>query len=314
MKLNFICPGAPKSATTTLYDILRQHSGIILPTLAETNYFAYNHLYHHGLEWYEKEYFPYKKKNAVIGDISTAYMTFAEIACPRLKSSYGPDLKFVFILRNPVDRAYSHYCMRRYNNIAEQEEFSNLVARLTQKKQKYDESVLFYLSQGFSYIEREFLDSWKYLHYFRNGEYGAIVNVFLKYFSFYNMHFVLFEEFVSDPQKHIVEILNFLGLNIHEKIDFGLHSNNSGKIKYPILHKGLKTISTNQFIKNLVTLAFGHSNVTRLYYYLKNKNRTAHKPPELDPATRKALYGFYQQDINCLQQIISKDLNCWQPI
>jgi hypothetical protein len=54
---NLICPGAAKSATTTLFDILKNHPEIFLPNLKETNFFAYDHLYRFGLKCYEKEFY-----------------------------------------------------------------------------------------------------------------------------------------------------------------------------------------------------------------------------------------------------------------
>ena len=54
---NFMCLGAAKSGTTTLYDILSQHSEIYIPSFKEPHFFDIPENYNNGIEWYEKNYF-----------------------------------------------------------------------------------------------------------------------------------------------------------------------------------------------------------------------------------------------------------------
>jgi hypothetical protein len=55
---NFLCVGAQKSGTTTLYEILKTHPDIFLPRkIKETKFFVYEENLQKGKEWYEKEFF-----------------------------------------------------------------------------------------------------------------------------------------------------------------------------------------------------------------------------------------------------------------
>ena len=54
---NFMCIGAAKSGTTTLYDILKQHPEIFIPAFKEPHFFDIPENYNNGIEWYEKNYF-----------------------------------------------------------------------------------------------------------------------------------------------------------------------------------------------------------------------------------------------------------------
>ena len=105
---NFMCIGAAKSGTTSLYDILKQHSDIFLPSFKEPHFFDIPSVYQNGIEWYEKTYFQSVKNEKCIGDFSPTYL-FDEHAPERILNDLGDNVKFIIILRNPVDRAYSHY-------------------------------------------------------------------------------------------------------------------------------------------------------------------------------------------------------------
>ncbi len=313
MKLSFICPGAPKSATTTLYEILGQHPDIILPAVAESSFFAFEEMYPRGVQWFEREYFPDRNDGGLVGDFSTSYMTFAELACPRLMSTYGTDLSIIFMLRDPVDRAYSHYCMRRYNNLAEEQEFREIVHRLCKRPNELAETRLKELSRGYSSLSASLLDDWRYLHYFRNGEYNRIVRIFLEYFSIENMKFVFFEEFVANPRPYVNSILEFLNLESCDSVSCDIQSNTSGRIKFPLFHRSVKKFAANSVFQKIAMATFGYSNSVKLYYFLKNTNRTANVAPKLDDATRATLVHYYQSEIDGLERMLSRDLSFWRP-
>ena len=98
---NFICPGAQKSATTTLYEILKQHPDIYLPYKKELRFFSGDY-WDRGIDWYEQQYEDYDGEK-IVGDISPNYMRKQKIA-ERIYTTLGPDIKLLFMLRNPADR------------------------------------------------------------------------------------------------------------------------------------------------------------------------------------------------------------------
>ena len=104
---NFMCLGAAKSGKTTLYDILKQHPDIYLPSFKEPHFFDIHDNYNNGIDWYMKNY--YSKSNfKAIGDFTPSYF-FEKEAPKRIYDALSKDIKFIVILRHPVDRAYSHY-------------------------------------------------------------------------------------------------------------------------------------------------------------------------------------------------------------
>ena len=62
---NFMCIGAAKSGTTTLYDILAQHPDIYVPSFKEPHFFDVTENFKKRLEWYQKSYYASANKKIV---------------------------------------------------------------------------------------------------------------------------------------------------------------------------------------------------------------------------------------------------------
>jgi len=104
---NFFLIGAMKSGTTSLYQYLSYHSLIKGPTIKEPCYYSYN--YSKGLFWYLSKFplrWPYGK-NRLFFDPSPVYL-HDPLAPERICKDY-PDAKLIIILRDPIERAISHY-------------------------------------------------------------------------------------------------------------------------------------------------------------------------------------------------------------
>ena len=124
---DFIIGGAPKSGTTSLHFILDQHEHIALPhdevhffdaddPVTHPDFFGF----HKGslkwwdtrssndayLDWYADR-FPQVSSDVLIGEDSTTYL-MSELAAPRIHALL-PEARLIFMLRHPVDRAYSQY-------------------------------------------------------------------------------------------------------------------------------------------------------------------------------------------------------------
>ena len=143
---NFMCIGASKSGTTSLYDILKQHSDIFLPSFKEPHFFDIPLVYQNGIEWYKKTYFQSVKNEKCIGDFTPTYL-FDEHAPERILNDLGVNMKFIIILRNPVDRAYSHY-LHSKRDLHEHLSFEDALKKKVDEKNNY-------LILGFHILLRE---------------------------------------------------------------------------------------------------------------------------------------------------------------
>lgn len=103
--LDFLIIGATKSATTWLQRSLQADPAVFMPD-PELHYFSRE--YHRGDAWYFAQ-FAGAAEDRLIGEKSNSYLESAE-AAKRIARAL-PWARLVVQLRNPIDRAYSDYCM-----------------------------------------------------------------------------------------------------------------------------------------------------------------------------------------------------------
>lgn len=172
---DFIIIGEMKCGTTALYKYVQEHPQIEPAKRKELNFF--NTYYDNGLAWYRSQ-FP-DCAGCLTGE-SSGYLRFPEAA---LKLSEAiPQVKLILILRNPVDRAYSHYQMRLSKG-----EVTLPFEEAIQDKRTY-------LEIG-NYVEN--LKKW--------------MKVFLKK----QFHIVQNEKLFKHPRETLNETFRFLGLPPH---------------------------------------------------------------------------------------------------
>jgi len=104
---NFLIVGVMKGGTTSLFKYLALHPAVAAPLRKEIKFFDSNYTY--GLGWY-RAHFPLAlgaKKGLLTGEASPYYI-FHPTAPERIRLAL-PQAKIIVLLRNPVERAFSHY-------------------------------------------------------------------------------------------------------------------------------------------------------------------------------------------------------------
>jgi hypothetical protein len=105
---DFVIAGAMRSGTTSLHHWLRSHPAVHMSTPKEVHYFDLH--YERGPQWYAG-HFAGAAPGQVTGESTPEYL-FLPWARERLADDV-PRAKLVVTLRDPVERAWSHYCMLR---------------------------------------------------------------------------------------------------------------------------------------------------------------------------------------------------------
>jgi hypothetical protein len=100
---DFLILGAQKAGTTALYAYLRWHPQISGPSFKEVSFFDRH--YARGERWY-RAHLPVRR-SGVVGEASPSYL-FHPLAAERVARML-PNARLIVLLRNPVDRAFSHY-------------------------------------------------------------------------------------------------------------------------------------------------------------------------------------------------------------
>jgi hypothetical protein len=105
----FFVIGAMKSGTTSLARYLGGHPDVFMSATKEINYFAREDMWSRGLDWYTA-HFAAAGDAVAIGEASVSYSQFPQHADAAARiADVVPDARFVYVVREPVERMRSHY-------------------------------------------------------------------------------------------------------------------------------------------------------------------------------------------------------------
>lgn len=118
---HFIVGGSPRSGTTWLYQALDRHPRIRMakPVTPEPKFFLVDELYAKGLDWYLATWFADVPADCVAGEKTTNYMESPQAA--RRIREHLPGVRLVFLLREPVDRAFNNWLWSRTNKVEDRD-------------------------------------------------------------------------------------------------------------------------------------------------------------------------------------------------
>lgn len=113
MKVHFLVAGVQKCGTTTLHRLLAQHPDVHMASVKGTHFFDTESHFGSGPVDYSVYHacFSPEPQHRVLGEATPIY-SFWEPAMRRIRD-YNPAMKVLLLLRNPIDRAYSHWNMMR---------------------------------------------------------------------------------------------------------------------------------------------------------------------------------------------------------
>jgi hypothetical protein len=192
--------GAQKGGTTSLFTYLAQHPGVLPPLSKEIHYFELN--YARGAGWYRAR-FPYARRlrDAITLDASPYYL--AHPLVPERAARLLPDVRIIVLLRNPVDRAFSHY-QHEVRGGRESLSFADAVDREPERlageeeRLRADPTYYSYNHHRYSYLLR--------------GRYIDQLRRWLAYFPRDRMLVVQSERLFQDPAETTAAVNRFLGL------------------------------------------------------------------------------------------------------
>ncbi len=106
---NFIIAGTFPAGTGHLFSLLIQHPDVYLPLpmAPECNFFFKTRDYEKGIGCYEERWFSAHEDQAAVGERSSLLLC-GPWAAARIKK-HLPEVKLIFLFRNPTDRAYANY-------------------------------------------------------------------------------------------------------------------------------------------------------------------------------------------------------------
>ncbi len=203
----FFIIGAQKCGTTSLYGYLTQHPAFGAARRKEIAYFTQR--YHLGQDWYRRM-FPKRVDQLrtllrhgqfYTGEATPSYMFYPR-ALEKLAKDF-PKARFIIVLRNPVDRAYSHY----QHSIRLGKEPLGFSDALAAEKERTDTAWARQLKEGGR--PDVILSLYTYL---RRGIYSEQIEHCYKLLSKESIYITDSESLFKSPEKTVADIQRFLGV------------------------------------------------------------------------------------------------------
>jgi hypothetical protein len=197
---NFLILGAQKTGTTALYAYLRWHPEITGPSFKEVSFFDRH--YAHGERWY-RAHFPAGRR-PLVGEASPGYLLHP--LAPERVARMLPEARLVAILRNPVDRAFSHY-QHEVSLGREPLSFEEAIAQEEERMRGEFERMLA--------DESYFSHAWWNYTYVARGLYAEQLERWFATFRGEQLLVLLTDELAQDPAGTYGRVLEFLGAKPH---------------------------------------------------------------------------------------------------
>jgi len=204
----FLIIGAQKAGTTSLASYLAAHPGVVSPKWKEVHFFDLN--YTRGVEWY-RSHFPmgprrrlrsrFDGRRLLAGDATPYYILHPQ--APSRAWQLIPAARIIVLLRDPVDRAYSHY---------------HHEVRLGKESLSFEDAIAAEPSRIAGEVERleaePSYESFNYQHftYLERGIYADQMRRWLNYFRPDQFLVLSSEQFFKSPAVEYRKVLKFLGL------------------------------------------------------------------------------------------------------
>lgn len=190
---NLLIPGAAKSGTTSLHRYLDHHPNVFMSEWKEPHFFSNPDFYEKGLDEYRKLFAD--AGDAVIrGESSTTYFQFPQVV-ERIQASL-PSPRFIFVLRNPIDRTESHY---------------RWMASIGLEDRPPREALLADFDQSPTFADR--VGGAKFRFYVDESRYGKYVGRYLEAFDRDDVLVLTNETLLGDRQGTLDRVAQFLQID-----------------------------------------------------------------------------------------------------
>ena len=291
---NFFVPGAGKSGTTTFCLMLGKHPQIFMSDPVEPMFFSHEQPnvdwmlgYDQGIGEYEK-LFDGAIDCRAIGEGSTSYMFFPNVIERIKKHIDNP--KFIFIFRNPIDRAFSHYCFNMSYG-TEDRSFEDA----------FRESI------------NLVVDPWSnrfywggYPYYYQNALSGKWVQRYIQEFGKNNVLVIFFEDLKNDTIGILNKCASFLDVSPFKKVEL-LHSNKTKVYKYRKIYLAAREHWRSRRY-SWIGRVISRTGFQKIVHRIWPEERI----PTLTNQQRDWVRQYLTEDVSKLKELIGSDIPCWE--
>jgi hypothetical protein len=226
---SFFVLGAAKSGTTSLHDYLGQHPDVCMSDPKEPFFFEAEH--DRGAAYYRNRYFAHWRGEAHVGESRHRHLYLPHL--PQLLHAHNPDARLVAILRDPVERAVSHWWhwySRGLEPLGLQAALDADLERIgagldygTPAEQELYRRVM--NGDGLP-THRAYIET--YRTYLDTGHYAQQLQRYIALFGRERLHVARFEDLVDDPARTVAAVLEHIGADPAPAAGFAYPHRNQG--------------------------------------------------------------------------------------
>lgn len=277
VKPNFIVIGAARSGTTSLFQYLERHPDIFMSEVKELNFFSNDKYWNLGLDWYYRHFDDAKEK--CVGEASTSYTShpYSQHAPKRIFSNL-PDVKLIYVVRDPIDRFVSHY-LHRVTRGVESRELTDIV------ESHPDDFLLL------------------------QGKYDLQISRYLEHFPADRIHCLTIDSLQRDPVGTVGRIYDYLNVPRETAGNQDFRPRNVNK---RITRKSAFGRSVLRFYHENIEQRSVYYAVKRLFLQLGEIGAGVVDKPQLDEDTLSALIEYYRVDVQNFSRRVGIDTSTWR--
>ncbi len=275
--LDFLLVGAPRSGTTTLFEHLRRHPRIFIPAGKELPFFSDEARFAAGWPRFAAEFFRAAPATALWGKLTPQYWDSPVV--PRRLASLMPDVRLIALLRNPIDRAFSHY---------------RFLVRRGAERRPFAEAAFDALAP-------------KYPYYLPLGQYARILESYLAHFAPDQMLVLFTEDLAARADRVLGAVMDHLDLPggfqpRHQDRRFNVGGTAT---RWPWLVGLARRVSPLRRLWR----ALPERTRRRLgrWYFFEIAPKPE-EPSDLSAELRHRLAGFYREDVQRLEELIGREV------
>ncbi len=288
--LNFIIGGAIKAGTSSVFTYLSAHPEICGSSVKETFFFTrhYSGQAKQDRVRYDK-YFSCQKDTKVLLEASPNYLCYKDDVAGKIHQLL-PETKLLFILRNPVDRLYSHF------------QFAKAKLQLPSTLTFQDYVVLCedYSAGRTSVDEAGIVE--KHLRALDIGMYAEQLENFYRVFPCSQIRVLFFDDLKQDQRRFMEAVCDYIGIDRNFYQHYVFEKSNvtfSGRVKF--IHRIAMLV--NHLFESIFRRFPGIKRTLVRFYKTFNQRQEGYQP--MGDSLREHLNAYYAENNSRLRKILS---------
>ena len=302
MKLDFVCIGSQKAGTTKLHEIFNNHNSVFLPKEKEAHFFEIEELYKKGINYFFNTFYSnYKGQEQRIG-LFDPNLQLDKLYVRRILDEF-PKIKILFVLRDPVSRAYSHYKMSKLRGF----ETNGFLAAIELEDSRLKNPKEYH--QGYKTKTKGHFEK-NHFGYISRGLYYELLSFLKENMKKSNYKIILFEDLINNLDEISNSICGFLNIpNFEYKID-RKKSNESRDVRYKWVNSFIKE---SKFSKIMKALTSKKSRAKLKKFITKINSKKSINKKDLDYNTKKIIFDkYFKNEISKIELDFNLDLKNWK--